>query len=298
MSGPPVSLNPIPTGGAVRLDLYRGADGAYAPPSGVVACTISRAASGAAYVQIYSGAPLPVWLDTGDSLPGPLASGTAYYWRVADDTGTTQVGPVVPASAVDYVPDQLTQLFVRLMQCGVNCLDPVPVTPQGRDPKLPTVTTRMPQNGLGALPFVVVNPELIEQSETGIGQDVPNPDQDNRWTIVVNATRAWRISLFCFTPTERDFYRDAILAMFQVWHQAVFTQIGLNVSHRFIAHSGTDASEGEMRAPGFFDADILLTVDGTFPVAVLTALNYIEEIDASVTLEPNGTAFTATVPTP
>lgn len=281
MTSSVVSLAPIPTGGAVRLDLYRDAQGVPVVPSGVTQMTIGRAVSGAAglgaFTQIYSGVPLATWIDVGDALPGPLASGCSYVWAVTDDVnGTVQTAAVQPASNMEFTPDALTQLLLRLLQCGVDNLD----LPEGINRVY--VSTQMPQAGLAALPFMIVNLELIEQSETGIGTDVQDPDRTNTWTVWVNAMRTWRVSLFCRNPAERDYYRDCVLAMMQVWHASVFTPIGQNVTHRFMAHSGTDASEGMIHTPGFYDADIMLVIDGVFDVAVLSAYGVIERFQVEV----------------
>lgn len=278
MAGPTVNAYVIPTGGAVRLDF----PDYLQPASGVGNVTIYRAVSGVAglssFVQIYTGLPPVTWLDVGDLMAGPLLSGALYVWNVADGTGATQTAPIMPVSAMRTKPDGLTQLLLRLLQGAVNGIKGS--KPEGISDLV--VTTAMPQGGLRATPFMVVNLDLIQQEETQIGQDVEQPDLDGTWTLWVNATRVWRVSVFSRNPSERDFYRDSVLAWWRVWHQSVFTPIGLNVHHRFQASSGTDVSEGEGTSPGFYYADIMLELDGVFDVAVLDSYGLIEVFDVTV----------------
>jgi hypothetical protein len=278
MSGPIVNVHVVPTGGVVRLDM----PGYLQPPSGTGIVAIFRATSGeaglSAFTQLYSGVPVVTWLDPGDLLPGPLLSGAMYVWQVQDDLGVTRTDPVAPTSALTTKPDGLTQLLIRLLQGGVENL----TRPAGVNGVV--VTTALPQGGLRALPLMIVNLDLIQQEETQIGQDVENPNNENVWTLWVNAKRIWRVSVFGRNPTERDFYRDSVLAMWQVWHQSVFTPIGLNVSHRFQAASGTDVSESEGLSPGFYYADIMLELDGVFDVAVLDSFGLIETFNVAVSL--------------
>jgi hypothetical protein len=290
MAGPVINTFVVPTGGAVRLDM----PSYLQPPSGTGTVTISRAVSGSSglsvFTQLYSGLPLVTWLDVGDLLPGPLLSGASYVWQVADSLGVTQTSPVVPASMLQTRPDALTQLMLRLLQAGVDGLNGS--RPAGVNGIL--VSTAMPQGGLRSLPLLILNLDLIQQEQTQIGQDIDNPDGSNVWTIWVNATRVWRVSVFGRNPAERDFYRDSVIAMWQVWHSSVFNPIGLNVSHRFQAASGTDVSESEGLSPGFYYADIMLELDGVFDVAVLDSFGLIQTFDTGITLVPNN--FTVTAP--
>jgi hypothetical protein len=282
MTGPIVNITKIPTGGGVTLSM----PSYLQPPSGTGTVTISRAVSGSAglsaFTQLYSGAPLLTWIDAGDMLAGPLLSGAAYVWQVADNHGTTQTAPTVPSSTLQTKPDALTQLMLRLLQAGVDGLSGS--RPAGINGVL--VSTAMPSGGLRSLPLMILNLDLIQQEQTQIGQDIDNPDGSNIWTIWVNAKRVWRVSVFGRNPTERDFYRDSVIAMWQVWHSSVFAPIGLNVSHRFQAASGTDVSESEGLSPGFYYADIMLELDGAFDVAVLDSFGPVGTFGAVVALQP------------
>ena len=270
MSGPDVAATVIPTGGAIRLDM----PGYLTPPSGVAAYTLSRAVSGSsglgAFTQLYSGAPQPVYLDVGDMLPQPLDMTAGYVYRVADSTGITQIGPIVPAPSLIYNEDPLTQILIRLIQAGVNGQQPPAGYGAGPYNTPPQVTTRMPQGGLAAMPFIVLNLDLIQQTQTGLGQDVPNISAGNEWTIWVNAKRMWRISVMCGNASARDFYRDLLLNVFQVIKPTVFAYIGLDVTSEIQAASGTDADEWDGKVPGFYFADIMLTLNGVLNTTIFT----------------------------
>ena len=142
------------------------------------------------------------------------------------------------------------------------------------------ITTKMPQNGFQAMPFMVVNLDLIQQTEVQIGEDVPNPSQNGNWTIFANAKRVWRISILSRNADERDYYRDTLTAVFRVLLATAFTPMGLNVSHSFQAASYTDANEWDGKVPGFYGADLMMEINGIFPAAIVYNYGLIERIDA------------------
>jgi len=263
------------------------------PPSGVTAMTIARAVSGASgltpFVQVYSGAVLPQFIDVGDGLPTPLVSTEQYVWAVSDSRGTTQSDPVMPACTMTTLPDQLSQITLRLFQGFVNSAPLFPGVPR------PLLSTQMPQNGFQAMPFIVMNLDLIQQSEVQIGEDVSNPDLNNDWTLYANAKRMWRMTVLSQSADERDWWRDSLLAAWRAMIPTAFQPLGLNVSHSFQANSYTETAEYEGKAPGFYGADLMLELDGVFPVAVLTGYGLIETIVATAELL-EGASQSAMVP--
>ena len=281
MAGPCVSMSVLPTGGAVLLAFYGADRGKFTPPPGIEAMTLSRAASGAAYMQLYSGPPLPFWCDVGD---GPLTSstpldpGTSYTWQAVDNGGTVEIGPVVPAGSIVTVPDAFTQLLIRLLQAG---LDNAP-RPPGTAVQPAQVVTKMPSGGWPPTPFVVVNLDLLQQGETAIGQDVLNPDANNLWTLPGWARRVWRISVLSPDADERDFYRDTLMVVFRALKATLFSQIGYNITHSFQAASGTSADEWVGLGPGFYWADVMMEVEGVFDVTIATGFGLIEAFDVNI----------------
>lgn len=281
MTGPTVAVSGVGVGGAVIFDL----PDYLQPPSGVTFMAMSRAVSGVsglgAFTTFYSGMPLPKYVDAGDGTPAPLFSGSAYVWNVTDDRGTTQVGPIQPLSMVTSAPDYFTNLLIRLLQGSLNCL----TLPNGIKPV--QITTKMPQQGLGALPFIVVNLDLIQQTEVEIGKDTPFSNNNNILTLFSNAKRIWRVSVFSADAQERDYYRDTLLMNFQVLRMTVFTVLGYDVSHSFQAASGTDSKEWDGHSPGFYYADLMLELDGVFLTAITTNFGVIDEIDVGAHITPN-----------
>ena len=293
MSGSSGSVTAVPIGGVAFLDL----PGYFIPPSGITSMLIQRAVSGAsgigAWTQVYSGAPVPQYVDPGDATPSPLSSGSAYMWRITDNLDSLLLGPITPVGSIVSQPDYLTNLLIRCLQAGINNL----TLPSGVNPV--QVTTQMPQQGWQALPFVVVNLDLIQQTEVQIGEDVPNPIPPSLdWTIWSNAKRIWRVSVFSRDAQERDYYRDTLLMIFRVLKATVFTPLGYNVSHSFQAASGTDAKEWEGHTPGFYYADLMLEIDGVFNTAVLTNYGLIEHLDISAVVSTVPSTVTQDVEVP
>lgn len=291
MSLPEVEISAVPTGGAAVLKMRE----YLVPPSGVTSLTIERSVSGASglspFVSIYSGAPVPVFLDIGDGLPEPLDSSAQYVWRVTDQRGATVTNPYVPEWRIATSPDQLTQIFIRLIQGAVNAM-PVPdgyVRPQ--------VTTQYPRNGWQAMPFIVVNLELIQQQEVAIGGDIPTPDTDNNWVFWMNAKRLWRVTIQCAGAEERDFYRDQLLAVFRVIQSTAFSPLGYNVrqSVQSVSYVDTDFMAGG--TPGFYAADAMCEIDGILPITVLTDYGRIATVAATGTVTvPDYTTIELAVP--
>ncbi len=259
----------VPTGGAVMLEF----PGYFPVPSQATSLTISRSIAGSGiWTVIYQGPPVGVFIDVGDGTPRPLDPTISYIWQAVDYSGTTVSAPVTPAASFIGVPDQLSQILIRLLQGAINSMR----LPPGIQPT--QITTRMPQNGWQAMPFIVVNLDLIQQTEVQIGEDVLNPTPDNNWTLFANAKRIWRVTIMSQDVEERDFYRDTLLAVFRVLKATAFGPLGINVTHAFQAASYASAAEYEGVAPGFYAADLMLELDGIFPAAVLTHYPVITEI--------------------
>lgn len=269
---PSVIATVIPTGGVVLLQF----PSAFVGTPNASAMTISRSIAGSGvWTPIYQGPPIGAFIDVGDGLPAPLDPGIGYLWQIANSGGEVTAGPLMPAPSFLNAPDQLTQILIRALQGALNSM-PLPAGVQR-----PLVTIKMPVNGWMAMPFVVVNLDLIQQKYLAIGEDMVNPTPDNNWTLFATANRCWRVTVMSQDPEERDFFRDSLLAVFRVLKATAFSPIGLDVTHSFHAVSYSSAHEWQAVTPGFYAADLLFEIDGVFPAAVMTDYPVILQIAAS-----------------
>ena len=280
MSGsvPVLTASVVPTGGAVLLTMPT-----YSTPAAIAAAgttTLFRQAGGGSnpWVLLYSGPPLAVWVDPGDGLPSSLQPAVSYSYQLTDANGTAVAGPLLPVATVSPAEDTLTQLVIRLLQAGVNNL----VLPVGVGTV--QVTTQMPLGGWQALPFIVVNLDLLQQQDTNIGEDFQNPNSNNKWTIPTFARYIWRISILSRSASERDYYRNSIIMLLRVLKASVFAYIGSNMRHDIQAASGVDVNEWEGKAPGFYYADVMFTVEGALDAIVTTNYGLIESFAVSTTV--------------
>ena len=271
-------LTQIPTGGAVSLSFFT--------TSGAI--SVSRA------VQV-SGSPgpwtvlanstlveidsvNPQWyFDVGDGLPGPLDPNTLYYYQVTDPTGSVVAGPVQPAVQIQLQADPVTDIIMGLYQAAFNNLV-LPVSFK----KPPRVVDAMPLAGEMPMPLCVVYRELLQQADQQIGQDLPNPDQQNIWTDGENAKYVYRISMLTMNPQERDFYANAMIAIFKIIRAYFLNQVGKDVSHTWQAASYQVTGMKEGQLPGFYGCDAMITFEGLFNTVVVTNLSMINTIGLTI----------------
>lgn len=294
MTAPRVTAYTIPTGGAVGIQFETVSSGNI---------VLQRATSGAsglsAWETLYSGQPLTetgvgqFYLDVGDLLPGPLRPETVYVYRVTDVSGTTASSGMLPAARLVLENDPLEMVLVRLLQGGINNLT---VPASGRKAQ---VLQAMPIAGFPPMPFVVINNDLTQQSIQSIGEDVELPSSSNIWLMNEIVKRVWRISVMSTSSQERDYYRDAVIAFFKMGLAYAFAPIGQNIEHDWQATSYQIAKETDAMVPGFYGADVLLTMTGTFNLKIITSYGRISTITANVSAAPaSGTTpvtITATV---
>lgn len=277
----------VPTGGAIRLSMTTVSSGS--------TVTLSRAVSGVSgvgpYTPLYGpGVPIPAYVDAGDALPSPLVSGSIYVYQLTDGTSTVTTGGIQPAPAMSIQQEPLTSLVISLLQAGINNLIP----PSGISSPI-KVLQAMPIAALPPLPFVVINPDLIEQSEIPIGQDVERYGRSAQWTKTAFARRMFRISIFAANAVDREWYRDATIAIWEALTGSVFTFIGVDVRHKWIANSGQVAGDKGGQTPGFYYADVMVEIEGTFNITILPTYGRIETITTTASVG-GGAAVVATVP--
>jgi hypothetical protein len=179
----------------------------------------------------------------------------------------------------------MNALLIRLIQAALNNL----VLPTGIQPAF--VMTAMPLSGWPALPFINVNLESIQQTDTAIGEGVENPTADNVWTLFALARRTWRIVITAPDAEERDFYRDTLLVILRIIKATVFGAIGVDTTHSVQAVSYPVAKERDGQIPGFYCADIVFDTEGNFATPVRTNYPVILAISSTGTYIPPGFAI-------
>ena len=259
----------VPTGGAITLAVN-------AVGSGV---TFSRAVSGAsgigAYTTLYSGAASGIvqYLDTGDLLPAPLSSGSIYVYQLVDNNGTFTSPGYQPAPQLNVEIEPWLSTMIRLFQAGLSN-----ITPPNSVSSSVQVLQQMPIVGLPPMPFVTINQDLIQQEEIPIGQNVEIPDWTGGWTITAQAKRVFRISIMATNTSDRDFYRDAIIGIFESLVLAVFNPLSNDVRHRWQASSYQMANDPSGMGPGFYGADVLCELQGSLNIQITPNYGNIETI--------------------
>lgn len=292
---PAISGTVIPTGGAVQLTLTTA-------PSGSI--SLQRAVSGIGglgpFTTLYSGAPFSPYsqlstpyIDVGDQLPAPLNPSTLYVYQLTDVNGSVQTPPIQPAVELNIQQEPITQILIRLLQAGINSLAPQPFNTQPG--KVPQVLYDMPLVGFPAMPFVTVNLELGQQREIPIGQNVPKTDSEGNWVITGFARWIYRVTILGNSSVERDFYRDAVLGIFQAILTNVFAVIGKDIRHSWQFSNGQVAAQKDQQIPGFYYSEIMLEFEGVFNTLITITYGVISTITFTGTT-PDGTEIQVQVP--
>lgn len=272
-----IVATPVPTGGAISLAITGAVSGA---------ATLSRAASGQAFTQIYSGTPLMQFVDAGEGLPQPLNQQTAYNYQYTDSLGTATSNFITPAAQLTVTPEQLTQLLIRLLEGGLQSLNlPANIS------KLPQVTQAMPLGGNIPLPLIVINQDIVQQADTSIGQSMaPFPGADPLTQQLISLTRrVFRVSILALNAPDRDFFREAVVAIFEAIWLTVLAPFGLDVVHRWQVSSGQVAKDPVQMAPGFYFADIMLEFVGNLSFTLTPGFGIIKQIAVTVSGSTGGT---------
>src|SRR5215469_938236 len=295
-----INATVIPTGGAISLTFVTASGGNI---------LLSRATSGVSglseFTPLYSGMPLntqygdQLYLDLGENLPGNILLPNAQYvYQLTDSTGTYTTPALTPVSSLQLQTIDFVPILISLLQGAITATQ----LPNGINKC--RVLQAMPINGLPPMPFVVVNPDLIQQEYVPIGESVYNlggqlqqPNAVNIFTQAGSAKNVFRISIFALSAVERDFYRDLIIAVFRISLISVFQSLGVDWEHHYQATSFQATEVGHGLVPGFYGADILLELLGTSNVTIITHYGIIETITGTFS-GASGSVTLAHVPVP
>lgn len=296
---PWVTAVPVPTGGAISF----GISGA---PSGQA--TLTRAVSGVSgSTVIYSGAVTPYFLDIGDQLPSPLNPTLYYQYIYTDNSGTFTTDFINPSSNLSILQEPLANIFIKLLQGAFNSL----ALPAGINRC--EVLYAMPLGGIPNMPFVVINQDLMQQSNVPIGastlsqaavtgQGTPIPGGVTfGWSISSLVERTYRVSVMSRNAVERDYYRDALAGIFEALFQPVLQPLGLDVTHKWQVTTGQVVDVGKGMSPGFYFSEYMLTFEGTANITVSQNYGLVSDISATIDAAQelgsvSGVSFTIEVP--
>jgi hypothetical protein len=270
-SDPRMAWQVAPTGGIVILKLW---SAALASSWSLVRSIVSGAAT-SQQVTLFSspGSPVPVFVDVGDGTKAPLDPALSYQYTFRTSAGTVTTDPIIPSASIVLEQDQLTTIMLRALTSGVRSL----VLPASFR-NTPPVFHAMPMGSQPTIPMISLNGTLLQQGDIPIGQNNPNNMTDNMLIIGGQALRHYTIAVLASTVEEREYYRDAVLAIFHSILGTILAAIGENASHRFQVHSSQVTGDGMQ--PGFYYAEILLELTGSFAVGVSTTYGAIREIVA------------------
>ncbi len=290
----------IPTGGVIGIRMVTAVSGQV---------LLSRATSGAsglsAFTPIYSGAPLSAnkdtcfFLDNGEQLPGNVLPSSAFYvYKLDDADGSTTSEPLTPVASFNILRVDFTNILISLLQGAINAVQ----LPEGIGKC--RVLQAMPITGLAPMPFIVVNPDLIQQAAVPIGQSVVGPGMDlsqpNSSNIIVQtefANNVFRVSTFAINADERNFYRDFIISIFRANLGYVFQAAGADVTHKYQA-SSYQVTEGQLgMAPGFYAADIMVEFEGNANISITTQYGLISTINTATSAALDGSGLFLTINT-
>jgi len=233
------------------------------------------AVSGVVLVQGVAGQPpTQVLVDIGDGLNIPLDPSSLYLYEFTTPTATVATPPLSPSCSILVEQDAVNQILFRALQSGIQSLR----LPAGFK-NTPRVMHAMPLAGAGVptLPAVTFNETLLQQQDIPIGQDVDSDWQSNRYQIATQSVRHFTVFVMASNVTEREYYKDAVIAIFSSLLGPVLEKIGNNVSHRFQVSSSQLVDR--TTEPGFYFSEILLEFCGLYSVGITTSYGLIENID-------------------
>ena len=224
-------------------------------------------------VTLYSGNSVPYYIDQGDGFDVNVEylPDDTYTYTVSDNTGSAVSSSLTPTASILITPDQITSVIIKTIKAGINAL----VINQSGWIK-PRVFHAMPLSGTPSLPFIVVTFDLLQQKYVPIGQQ-NMPEYNNQINIDVIMERRYTVTTFTTTVDEREFYRDALVAIFESSLFQPLQQLGQNIEHSFqsISTQETDPS------PGFFVSDSMWMMTGGYNVKLQTNYGLIESLDTS-----------------
>ncbi len=224
-------------------------------------------------VQIYSGPPVTYYIDQGEgySTNVEYLPNDTYVYTVTDSSGSATTPSLTTTSSILINPDQITNVIIKLIKAGINNL--ILTQPGWIKPR---VFHALPTSGTPQLPFIVVTFDLLQQNAVPVGQ-MNMPEYNNTIDISVLVDRRYTVTTYTTTVDEREFYRDALIAIFESSLFTPLQQLGQDVSHSFQAVSIQETEP----PPGFYVSDMMWMMTGAYSIILTTNYGLIEYLDTS-----------------
>jgi hypothetical protein len=256
-----LSWETVPCGGIVALDLQSAA----LPASWVLTRYVSGVAGLSTGTVLVSGATdaIPFYIDIGDGTNAPLNPQTLYVYGFSTSAGTVYSDTITVSGAIVLEPDSMTRVLGRCLEAGLVSL----VLPLQFKAK-PTFSYAMPITTQLRFPMVIMNLDLMQQEEIPIGQGIDTDSTRNFYNVPANVMRRYVVRVFATTVDEREFLRDAVIAIFSTLLMPLLSRLGQNVSHSFQASNGQMVAD--QMQPGVFFAEISLQFSGLYNIGVST----------------------------
>lgn len=271
---PQLKYTVSPTGGLVVLEPASAEDfGTWTLTRFVSVSGI--AVSGSVLVQGEAGvSPTQVFVDLGDGTNAPLDTSKEYLYEFATLGGSVQTPALAVGCSIEVQQDHINSILYRALQSGVASLR-IPASFRNG----PRVLHAMPLAGAGipSLPAITFNETFLQQQDIPIGQNVDSDWTENVFQIADQSVRHFTIFIMAANVEEREYYRDAVLAIFKSLLGPVLEKLGANVSHRFQVSSSQLIERNT--EPGFYFSEILLEICGLYSVGITTSYGIINHID-------------------
>jgi hypothetical protein len=260
-----------PPGGTVALELASSAD------FGTWVLTRFSSApgdTGTVLVQGVTGTPwVPVYVDCGDNLNTPLDPTLQYVYQFTTATGNVCTPVLSVGCSLVLEPDHVSLILYRALQSGILALQ-LPASFQNK----PIVMHAMPLAGEGTppLPSIAFNETFMQEEEYRIGENVDDDQRANQFQVAAQAIRHYTVFVLAANVKEREYYKDAVIAIYNSILGPVLNKIGNNSRHRF--QTSSSQVVGRANEPGFYFAEILLEFTGLYSVGVTTTYGPIDSI--------------------
>jgi hypothetical protein len=220
---------------------------------------------GNTWTTLYSGAPsgIGTYIDAGDQTNAHLDFNTAYIYQVIDGSGTVQTPSITPSATMQVYSDDMTYLMIRMIQASLDAIAlPVSIFRA-------KVLTAMPLSRTPELPLVTVNLDLVQQSYTGIGRNVPDSG-NNQYSIPGMALRRFSVWVLAQNVETRNFYHDALIGFLCSVMSTAFSQAGLNMDNKYQYQATQGQKTAGPESPGFYYSQIMFDMHGPLNIGVTT----------------------------